>query len=246
MIKKYLKTLLTTALFIALSCPLSIEQGLITEARAATGDFTLTWSSNSSYTPPGYVGLALPTMGGKIKVFALPTKKLALDPEKLTYRWRLDEVVVGWAGGQGKSVFSFDVKKWPGDHYNVESQILDGENIVWRGFAEIKISSAEVVFQTLNSDYSATEKIDTKTGQTVKITAIPFFFNTKDPNSLNFRWKLDEEELINTDGKDFNIFSLTIPTAQLKNAITKKIKLLISDKNNSDYQASSQITVTIK
>lgn len=214
-------------------------------AQAADNNFALTWSSDS-YIPPGYEGLALPTMRSQIKVFVLPTKKLSIDPEKLTYRWLLDEDIVSSSGGQGKSVFSFLVTKWPGDYHTIVSQVLDGSNIIWRGSVEIKISNAQAILKLSNDNYSIPEMFTTKTGQTLKILATPFFFNIKDPSSLNFQWELDRQELINTDNKDFNIFSLTIPAGKIKDALIKNLELLISDKKDSDQQASSQITLKIE
>jgi len=212
---------------------------------AADSAFTITWSSDS-YVPPGYEGLALPTQGSQIKVFVLPTKKLNVDPEKLTYRWLIDGDIAGWAGGQGKSVLSFKATKWPEDYHKIESQVLDGGNVVWRGFTEIKISSAKTIFRLPNNNYSLTEILSAKTGQTLKILAVPFFFNVKSLANLNFQWKIDGQELINSDNKDFNIFSLIIPAGQLEEALTKNLGLTISDKKDADQQASSQVILEIK
>lgn len=213
--------------------------------QAADNNFTLTWSSDS-YIPPGYAGLALPTQGSQIKVFVLPTKKLNFNPERLTYRWLLDDEIMGWAGGQGKSVFSFKATKWPSDRHTVESQVLDGESVIWRGFIEIKISKTEAVLQLSNNDYAVSENLNAKTGQTLKILATPFFFNTPDINALNFQWELDGQELANVDNKDFHIFSLTIPAGKLEKALIKNLNLLVTDKKNTDYQASSQTTLRVQ
>jgi len=245
MLTKYLKMFLAGAIFFVFFAINPAEQKLTAATQTTDNNFSLTWSSDS-YVPPGYAGLALPTMGSQIKIFALPTKRLNIDPEKLTYRWILDGEIIDGAGGQGKSVFSFRVKKWPGDYHVVESQVLDGNNMIWRGLTEIKISKAEAIFQLPSSDYSITGSFSAKTGQTLKILAVPFFFNVKDLGSLNFQWELDGQELINSDTKDFNIFSLTIPSAQLKKTLIKNLKLFISDKTNIDQQASSKITLEIK
>jgi len=245
-LKKYLKTFLTAALFFALFALNPAGQKLIDSTQAADSNFTLTWSSDS-YVPPGYEGLALPTQGSQIKVFALPTKKLNVNPEKLTYRWLLDEEIMGWAGGQGKSVFSFKVTKWPSDYHTIESQILDEKgNVLWRGSTEIKISNAETIFKLPNNNYSIAETFNAKTGQTLKILAFPLFFNTKDLGGLNFQWKIDGQELITLDNEDFNTFSLTIPSGQLEETLIKNLGLIVSNKKNSDQQASSQIILEIK
>jgi len=243
--KKYSKIFLISALLTTLFAVNPVEQKLANSAQAADNNFTLTWSSGS-YIPPGYEGLALPTMGSQIKVFVLPTRKLNFDPERLTYRWLLDNEIVGGAGGQGKTAFSFRATKWPGDSHTVASQILDGENVIWRGSLEIKISSAKAIFKLPNDNYSILETARTKTGQTLQISAIPFFFNTKSLSDLNFQWKLDGQELASSDNKNFDVFLLTVPAGQIEEALLKSLSLLISDKKNSDQQASSQITIEIK
>lgn len=242
--KKYLALALASTMLLAFFAFAPVQR-LVIETDAADNNFALTWSSNS-YVPPGYAGLALPTRGSQIKVFVLPTKKLNFDPEKLTYRWLLDEEVVAGAGGQGKSVFSFKTNKWSSDYHTVTSQILSGETVVWRGFVEIRISDAEAVLRLTDRDYAVTENFSAKTGQTLKILAIPFFFNTKDFSNLNFQWKLDGQELLSSDNKDFNIFSLTIPAGELEKTLLKNLSLIISDKKNNDQRTSSQITLEIK
>jgi len=245
MLIKYLKIFLIGTLFLALFAVSLATQKLAAKAQAADNNFTITWSSNS-YVPLGYEGLALPTRSSQIKVFVLPVKKLNVDPEKLTYRWLLDEEIINGAGGQGKSVFSFKATRWADDYHTVQSQVLSGEDIVWRGFVEIKISGAEIIFRLPNSDYAIAETFSAKTGQTLKIFAVPFFFNTKNFSNLNFQWKLDSQELTSSDNKDLNIFSLTMPAGQLEKTLIKKINLTISNKQNNDQQASSQITLEIK
>jgi len=243
MFTKYLKIVLISALFIALFSA-SPKPELMNKAQAADSNFTLVWSSDS-YVPPDYEGLALPTKGSQIKVFVLPTKTLSIDPEKLTYRWLLDKVAVGRAEGQGKSTFSFQATKWIGDYHSVEAQVLNGEAVVWRGFLEIKISGVQTIFKLANNDYSIPETLITTTGKTLKILAIPFFFNIKNTGNLNFQWKLDDQELINSDNRDYNIFSLTIPASQIDNGLIKNLGLFVSNKTDSDQETSSQFSIEI-
>jgi hypothetical protein len=212
---------------------------------AVENSFTLTWSSNSS-VPLEYEGLPLPIRGSEIKVFALPTKKLTQDPEKLVYRWVLDGAVMGWANGEGKSSFVFKSNKWAGDNYEVVSQILDGETVIWRGTVKIRINNPEILFKSANSDYSVQEKISSGTNQTLTVLGIPLFFNTNNQDDLNFKWQIDGYNLTSYDSADLNTFSLKIPAGKLDQTMIKNLRLTISDKNDDTQQASSQIILEIK
>ena len=212
---------------------------------AVENSFTLTWSSNSS-VPLEYEGLPLPIRGSEIKVFVLPTKKLTQDSEKLIYRWLLDDEVIGWAGGQGKSSFAFKSDKWSGEKYEVQSQVLRGETVIWRGTVKIKINDPEILFKSANSDYSAQEKISSGTDQTLTVLGIPLFFNTNSQDDLNFKWQIDGYDLTSYDSANLDTFSLKIPVGKLDQTMIKNLKLTISDKNDDTQQASSQIILEIK
>lgn len=209
--------------------------------------FVLTWSSNS-YIPPGYDGLAMPTSGCQIKVFVLPARRIGPDPDKLTYNWFLDDAAKGWASGQGKTVFSFPATKWASDYHAVKVRVSNNGNLVWQGAAAIKISAAQAIFKLNDNVYAAQDIISASTGQTVKIIGLPFFFNANRLTDLSFQWQINGQDIADSVPKDANpnIFSLVIPTGQIKKTLIKNLVLLVTDKNDDSGQTSSRIILEIK
>ncbi len=217
-------------------------------ARAANNDFILTWSANS-YVPPSYEGKALPIRGSKIKVFALPVKKLAQNPDYLYYRSLLDDDVVGWANGIGNHSFQFTAEKWAGDFHKIESQILDSQQqmILSQSSIYIKIVNPEVLISDPNNDhYSLTEKIDAQTGKDIKLIAWPLFFNISKIADLLFNWTIDEQTLTALDEKNPDQLVIKIPSGNLNKTLYKNLHLSAGPKSNAREQASINLSVEIK
>jgi len=215
-------------------------------ARAAAGDWLLTWSSNS-YVPQGYEGKALPSRGSSIKVSAIPTRKLAQNPDALYYRWLLDGDIMGWAQGQGKSSFKFTVTKWGGASHEIESQILDSdENVLWRGSLSVKIVNPQVLFKTNGNNYAARDSLTATTGQNLTFIAEPLFFNAQKMSDLIFKWTLDGQEPTALDEKNQNQMTIKIPAGNLSASIFKDLSVFIQNKTDELQQSKANLSVEIK
>lgn len=240
--KIFLKIFILT-LLMALSCfwPAKSPQ-----AQDISGDFILTWSADS-YVPPAYQGKALPTRLSKVKVAVLPTKKLAYDPEKLYYRWLLDNEIAGKSGGQGKSAFNFLVTHWGGNAHEIESQILDeNENMLARNFISIPVVEAQTLLLQPASDYATENNVTVKTGRELNLLATPLFFHIKNPNELNFEWNFDGQTLSSADQKDLNRFTLKIPAGTLTESLLRQLKLYVTHKLDEFQQTVNDLTIEIK
>lgn len=216
-------------------------------ARAADNDFLLTWSSDS-YVPLDYEGKALPARGSLIKVAAIPTKKLAANPDFLYYRWLLDDEVIPSAQGQGKSTFAIRVTKWGGDSYQVTCQILDSQaNTIWRGSLTIKVASPLVLLKPLNgSGYALRDSLAASTGQDLNLVALPFFFHTQRPSDLSFNWLVDNEALSSLDEKNPQQLTIKIPAAILSKSIFKDLSLAVKNKLDQLQQFTVNLIIEIK
>ncbi|TSC53321.1 MAG: hypothetical protein LiPW39_333 [Parcubacteria group bacterium LiPW_39] len=215
-------------------------------AQDVSGNFILAWSSGS-YVPANYQGKALPTRLSRVKVVVLPTKKLSQDPEKLYYRWLLDNEIAGKSGGQGKSAFNFWVTRWGGDYHEIESQIVDeNENIIARNFISIPVVEAQTLLWRPNSDYAAQDKITAKTGQQLNLFAAPLFFHIKNLAELNFEWNFDGQTLTSADQKDLNRFTLKIPAGTLTESLLRQLKLYVTHKVDQFQQTLNDLTIEIK
>lgn len=218
------------------------------QALSAGNDFILTWSANS-YVPQTYEGKALPIRSSQITVFALPVKKLAQNPDFLYYRWLLDDDVVGWANGIGKSSFSFTAEKWAGDFHKVDSQILDSQQqvVLSQNSIYIKIVDPEVLISDPdNNNYSLVEKISAGTGKDIKLTAWPLFFNISKIDDMNFDWRIDGQSLSDQSASNPNLLNLTIPKSNLSQTLYKNLYLLATPKNNEREQGSVNLSLEIK
>jgi hypothetical protein len=208
-------------------------------------DFILSWSTDS-YVPPDYEGKALPTRNGHIRVVAIPTKMLSLHPDKYYYRWILDGMVQGWAGGQGKSTFNFQVTKWPGQSYEIESQVLDAsETLVSKNTLAIEIEKPTLLLRQENTSYSIIDTLNTATGREVTLTAFPLFFNVAKANSLDWQWQIDGQTISLVGQKDLTRLTVKIPTVKLSSQVQKSIAVTATDQIDKMQQAIVDIIVNI-
>ncbi len=208
-------------------------------------DFILSWSTDS-YVPPDYEGKALPARNGYIRVVAIPTKMLSLHPDKYYYRWLLDGDIQGWAGGQGKATFTFQVTKWPGDSYQIESQVLDAsETLVSKNTLSIEVAKPTLLLRQENMLYSLISNFDTSTGREVTLTAFPLFFNVAKASSLDWQWQLDGQAVSLAGQKDLSRLKLKIPTAKLSSPVQKSLTVSASDQLDKMQQAILDIIVNI-
>jgi hypothetical protein len=179
---------------------------------------------------------------------ALPIKKTNIDPEKLYYRWLLDDEIMGWANGQGKSSFKFMVDKWSRDYHEIESQILDSKdgNIIWRRTLPIRVASPEILLQTTGSDYAARDTFSTKTGRDITFTAVPLFFHIKNLSEVNFEWSIEGQKPALIDEKNPNQFKLKIPQGTLSESLLKTLSIGIKHKQDQLQQAALNLDIEIK
>jgi len=248
--KLFIYTALTTLLlFGVIKTPNGRAQSLDLGI-GATGsnptDFILSWSCNS-YVPVDYQGKALPTRGSQITVVAIPTKKLAQNPDGLYYRWLLDDEIAGYANGQGKSSFQFRATKWMGDDHLVELQILDAnQKLLARITTSVSIVEPELLLKNPRSNYALQDGIIVETGQNVTISAYPMFFHVKDTSAVDWQWSFDNQTLTPQDQKNLNQLVLKIPSGKLSQSLQKVLSLLATNKSDQYEQTSASLNVEIR
>lgn len=192
-------------------------------ALGAPDDFILTWETDS-YVPADYPGKALPIKESKIKAVLMPTKKLSYNPDLLNYRWFLDDEIMGWASGQGKSSFSFTATKESGYHL-VEVQALGSdETIVFRRSLSIRLSRPQIMLHDAENGYSLQENYLTTSGKSIDFKAVPLFFHIGNISELAFQWRVDDIN-VPSEEKDADRLKLTIPKADLSSAVSKLIRV---------------------
>lgn len=236
-------------LLLCLLVGLCLALGFLPSAKntkAAAGNFILAWSTDT-YTPLNYAGKALPVYGSQIKVEALPTRKLTPDPEKIYYRWLLDDQVAGGAAGQGKSVFDFLVRRGAGDFHTIELQILNENwDVIDRYATAIKIINPEIMLYKTDESYSQEGEIKAKTNQEVKLTSKPFFFNIKNAAELELQWRINDQLVQEASPESPSILSLKTPDADLKEPLFYGLSLLAASKKEPLQRTYSKWVVKVQ
>lgn len=210
-----------------------------------TDSFLLSWSADS-YVPADYAGKALPTRGGYVKVVAVPSKMLPMNPDSYYYRWFLDGNVIGPAGGQGKETFSFQVTKWPGNSYDIEVQVLEAdETLVSTKTVTIDVAEPLLLLRQDSNDYSLADSFQTPTGQDIKINAFPLFFNIKKVSDLDWQWLFDGQAVNLDSQKDQSQLDLQIPSGKLSEMLQKDLLVSVTSQNDPSLSVKSDLTIEI-
>lgn len=208
-------------------------------------NFILSWSADS-YVPPSYEGKALPTRNGHVRVVAQPIKKLSTDPDSLYYRWLLDGDVIGSAQGQGKETFTFQINKWPGDSYTVESQILDSnDTLISDKTVTIEVAEPMLLLHQENEDYSLANTLQTPTNREIIVDAIPLFFNIKKIDDLNWSWQYDGQAVSFAGQKDPSRLDLKIPAGTLSETLQKDLSVSATNQQDTSESANTDLTIEI-
>lgn len=139
-------------------------------------NMVLLWQAEDSYVPPFYKGKALPSPDSNVKVVALPEiidGKNMVDPNNMTYAWKLDYSNDGDASGYGKNYFIYT------------NDYLEKSNTV------------SVTAETTDQKYSVANSIDINT------TEPKILFYKKDPglgtlweNAISNNYKMEEDEIL--------------------------------------------------
>ncbi len=212
-------------------------------ALSASQEFILNWTCNS-YVPLDYLGKALPTRNSEITVWAMPTKKMSINPESLNYRWLLDDEIMGWAGGRGKTTFKFAASKWAGQSHAVQVQILDNnEQLLFSKTISISIVNPQTILTTKDGQPFG-EEHSTQNGQTLSIFAQPLFFNVSNFSQLLFAWSVDNIK-INMGSANPERLELTIPKVELSSPIFKTVDLTTSNPNDEFERSSTSLNLQI-
>jgi hypothetical protein len=164
-------------------------------------EVNLLWEA-SSYTPPFYLGKALPASDADITVVAMAefitSNGNKLSADDLIFTWEKDGKVLGSLSGRGK-----DTLRVVGPKISRISRIdvevsSTGGTLQGKGTTFISAVSPKIVFYENNTVFGVRyeEAIDdrfTLLSEEVKITAHPYFFssNTRVVPSSSYQWRVD-------------------------------------------------------
>ncbi len=198
------------------------------QAQTADQQILLTWRA-ATYTPPRYVGKALPTMNSIIN-FSVDVLEngVPADLSKQDIYWYVnDELFSGGTGVQGASLFMDPVIVTPPE---IRVQIGESSRAI-----QLPIVYPEAVVE---APYPG-EKFLTNA---IHVIGTPYFFTALNPSTLDFTWSVNGETASNKE----NPADLTVTLntdAPAGSAVN--IGLTITNTKNSTEAASDMKTLTL-
>jgi len=182
----------------------------------AINKFDLIWSTDT-YTPFGYEGRNLPTIGSEIKVDALINASGG-SAKSLKYSWFLEDIFQQDQSGYGKDSFSFYVQQMPGQYQTVKVQAFnDDRSIFQEKTIQIPVTEPELIVYSSNgnSHFSNQASGNSLNILSDKISLIvkPYFFSIQKLTDLIFEWDLAGQKPIISSNYDASILNLTTNNA---------------------------------
>lgn len=146
-------------------------------------DLFITWQAQS-YTPPGYLGRALPSVGTPMEAaFELVDSGKIIDVSKYEIRWLFGDRV--YKTKVGLKSLSYVPQLTSGD-IPLRITVVGYKGVNLEKEITIPLARPEVV---ITAPYQNRE---IKTGKNV-FRALPYFFNAQSPSDIRFEWAVDKK-----------------------------------------------------
>lgn len=189
-----------------------LQKRKITESAASINsyDVFLAWRANS-FVPPDYDARALPSVGSRIVVTAIPEIKNE-SPENLIYTWYVNsESQV--RGVLGEQTFSFRISKNVSFvPVMVEVSNLSQSITVRKGISIPIVRPALAVYQKYGQRLTLGQQFYAIAGNKSEFVAKPFYFHIAKATDLIFKWHFGKTEATGASGGDKpDLLELTIP-----------------------------------
>ena len=176
-------------------------------------EVTLIWESDG-YIPPFYKGRSFYTLGGALKVVAIPeffsSQGKRMNPKDLVYTWKKNGEVVASASGYGKDFFISDKTSYLREGNDISVEVSSPrENITGSASVIVEPQQLEILMyeksplygilfnKTLPSSFSLTN-------EEITLYATPFFFSTQTQSlgELSFEWTMNNNPIRSAAGSN--------------------------------------------
>lgn len=164
------------------------------------GEVDLLWEADT-YTPPGYMGKALPTPESWVKIWARPSltnrSGSIIPTTNLVYKWYQNGNLLSNQSGANKDVLRIQLGN-TFDKNEIKVLVSGSDGTEALGALDFKIATPKIIFYPLNSegmiDYSQA-LLDQITFPTTnpKIAAVPFYISTQE-GETKITWSVDGKE----------------------------------------------------
>jgi hypothetical protein len=159
-------------------------------------EIEMMWESVDGYTPPFYKGKSLPTVGGNIRVVAVPsTNTIKSGSGSITYTWKNGDNVIPNDSGYNKNSYVFkDDMFSDNNQITVTASSVDGSYVA-ENTVDIPIYQPQIVFY----EKSPTEGVLYNNALTdnffmskdeMTVVAEPYFF-VYGKNNISYSWEIN-------------------------------------------------------
>lgn len=174
-------------------------------------EVTLIWESDG-HIPPFYKGRSLYTLGGTIKVTAIPeffnSKEKRINPKDLVYTWKKNGDVVADASGYGKDSFISNKTTYLRESNDISVEVSSPrENITGSASTIIEPQSLEILMYEKSPLYGilfnkTLPSSFTLINEEITLYAVPFFFSTQTQSlgELSFDWTMNKNPIRSAAG----------------------------------------------
>jgi len=209
----------------------------------------LFWSADT-YVPFGYQGRALPTKGSLITVEA-DLKISTGNSENLKYSWFLDDIFQEAKSGYGQDSFKFYIRRLNRSSHRVLVKIFnESRSFFIEKSITIPITAPDLVIyqkndQQINLPYLVSaESFEIISDKEFSFLALPYFFNINSLKDLEFKWSLGDKS-VKESSLTANIFGLKIINKEVGGFLKETIKVLVTNKRQSDQRIEKLIKLNI-
>jgi len=202
------------------------------------GDITLVWSSDT-YTPPGYRGKAIPTIGSAVHIIALPDFYVGgarLSSKTLYYDWEINNTPILQSSGRGADTLTIAMNASPGVPYKVVVTVSDEERrVTQQKRLDLVGREPSLLFYELDPlrgpifQRAITKEFDLASGNEAQILAVPLFTRQSLVPQFTATWKIDGKVIGEAAGTRPLILRYT---SQQGNAARQYVSLDLENKSN--------------
>jgi len=209
----------------------------------------LYWSADT-YVPFGYEGRALPTTESLIIVEA-DLKISGANPSGLKYSWFLDDVFQEAKSGYGRKSLQFYTRRSKGSHHTVLLKIFnESRSFYLERTIDIPITNPEIVVypktdSKIGLPYLASvENFNVVVNQESSFLALPYFFNIKSLQDLEFEWTV-ENQSVKESSFIANVFGLKIVNKQVAGSLGTDLNVVVTNKTQANQGVKKTINLNI-
>ena len=160
------------------------------------------WEADT-YTPVSYKAKAIPSSESIIKVSAFPefySNGEKISASQLIYDWEINFKNKPDISGFGKRSFSFRSSGVFGEDSVKVTVSSYNKNIIAEKKIKIKIGEPKIIFYKDNPmegvNYNSALGSEIELGENeISVRAEPYFFSSKNLNSLSYQWKMNNQSM---------------------------------------------------